>query len=573
MNPRLYRLALLTSLASFLLVIAGGLVTSTDSGLAVPDWPLSYGTLFPPMVGGIRFEHTHRMIAATVGLLTLTLTLWILLAERRRWVRRLSLAVLGTVILQGLLGGVTVLWQLPLPISVAHACLGQIFFAMMVVLAMALGVRHPVNFYKDSAVSDTIRRLALLSTAAIFMQLILGAILRHAGWRPHLLAGHFFWALVVSVLIMKSAGGVLRQFRDEPALAQPARILIWLFLLQIGLGFLTVIRGREVFVATAHVAVGALLLAVSTVLTIRLFKMVPGTKTTKLFKSFAKKVPGTYWELTKPRLTMLAAATALIGFWLASPLRLDFWKLLLLLLGTELVGSGANTLNQYLEKEADAKMRRTSGRPLPSGRMNPASALGFGVWLSVAGLWILTLGVNPLAGSLAALTLATYLFLYTPLKRRTPLCTLIGAIPGAIPPLIGWAAAKGSLGLEAWWLFAILFLWQLPHFLAIAWECQEDYAKAGFKMLPILDPDGRMTGRQIVLYCLALVPVSLLSTPLGFTGTFYFLGALVSGLAFLSCGLWTAWARSRQSARRLFLASVCYLPWLMATLTLDRVVG
>ena len=529
------------------------------------------------MVGGIRFEHTHRMIAATVGLLTMLLTAWILFTERRRWVRNLSLAALGAVILQGLLGGLTVLWQLPPAVSVTHACVGQAFFAMVVVLATTVRPEQAPHASLCEAKRagrveghpwGILPRLALLTMAAIYLQLILGSILRHTGWRPHLLAGHIFWALVVFALIMKSAGGVLRAHRNEPALARPAKILIWLLLLQMGLGLATMIRGGEVFVATAHVAVGALLLATSAVLTVRLFKMVPGTK--------PKNVPGTYvdyLELTKPRLTGLAVATSLIGFLLGSTDSLQIGKLLVVLIGTALTGGGAGALNQYLEKEEDAQMQRTKGRPLPSGRIDPESALMFGVVLSILGLGVLTFGANPLSGTLAVLTLGSYLFLYTPLKRRTALCTLVGAIPGALPPLIGWAAARASLGLEAWLLFSILFLWQLPHFLAIAWIYRDDYARAGFKMLPVLDPEGGLTSRQITLYCLALVPVSLFPTVFGFAGIVYFLGALVSSLAFLRYGLVTARLRSGEAAHRLFLASVMYLPWILFTMTLDRVIS
>ena len=218
-------------------------------------------------------------------------------------------------------------------------------------------------------------------------------------------------------------------------------------------------------------------------------------------------------------------------------------------------------------------MERTRGRPLPSGRISPDSALAFGVACSVAGLAVLAFGANGLAAGLAAVTLVSYLFIYTPLKPRSALCTLVGAVPGALPPLIGWAAARGELGIHAWPLFFILFLWQLPHFLAIAWTWREDYARAGFRMLPVLDPEGGSTGRQIVLYCVALIPVSLLPAAMGSFGWFYFLAALVSGLGFLGCGWAAARSRSRPSARRLFFASILYLPFLLTTMTIDRMIS
>lgn len=553
------RLALGTMAISFLLVIAGGLVTSTDSGLSVPDWPLSYGRLFPPMVGGIRFEQTHRMIAAFVGLLTLILTLWLLVKEKRRWVRSLGIFAFGMVVAQGILGGLTVLWKLPSAVSVAHACLGQTFFATLAVLATVLSPAPAIS-QKGLAWPPM-----LLVTLAIYAQLILGAALRHTRWAIPLVAAHAAWALVVFVLIMKSAGQLLSSWHQEPYVRQPAKALIWLLLLQIILGLSTLLTGGGVWVSTGHVAVGALMLAISAVLTVRLSRMA-GT-------GRGERKLSAYLELAKPRLTSLAVLTSGLGFVLGAPGPLDWIRLAAALSGTLLVGAGAGALNQLLEKEADSRMTRTRSRPLPSGRLNPESALAFGVSVSMLGLAILTFGCNLLSGFLAALTLVLYLFLYTPLKRRSALCTLVGAGPGAIPPLIGWAAARGTVGLEALFLFAILFLWQLPHFLAIAWIHRKDYEQAGFKLLPVLDPEGGSTSRQIALYCLALIPVSLLPAVWGWASLLYFLAAFLSSLIFLSLGLLTACQRSSQSARQLFLASIAYLPFLLAILTLDRVIS
>ena len=566
----LQRFAQIVAAAGFLLVIAGGLVTSTGSGLAVPDWPLSYGTLFPPMVGGIRFEHGHRMVAATVGLLTLALTIWVLAAESRRWVRWLAISAFGMVVLQGLLGGLTVLLQLPPQVSIAHACLGQLFFSTLTVLATVLSpiwqataVAHPSDQAPDLC------RLSFLSTAVVFGQLALGAALRHIGWLPALVAAHLAGAAAVLALVGKTAGSTLTRYRSVPLFRRPARTLMWLLLAQVLLGVFTLTSGQSVALATAHVAVGALLLAGCSVLSVSIYYFLADpVHPTDLTRRPLK----IYLELTKPRLTFLAVVTTLGGFLLGSWHPLSIGKLVAVLLGTAAVGAGAGTLNQVLEREADGRMSRTRGRPLPSGRLDPDSALAFGVACSVIGLGILAFGTNGLAASLAAVTLISYLFIYTPLKSRTALCTLVGAIPGAIPPIIGWAAARGRLGIEAWLLFFILFLWQLPHFLAIAWTWREDYARAGFKMLPVLDPEGHSTGRQIVLYCLALIPVSLLPAAMGSFGWIYFLAALISGLAFLGCGLATARTRTGASARRLFFASILYLPFLLTTMTLDRMV-
>ncbi len=560
-----HRFALCTAFVSFLLIVAGGLVTSTGSGLAVPDWPLSYGTLFPPMVGGIRFEHSHRMIASVVGLLTLILTLWLLKSEHRVYVRRLSLFAFGLVVFQGILGGLTVLWQLPTPVSVAHACMGQTFFATMAVLAATLS---PSWRQRTSAVSQspTLTWTAAMTTAAIYGQLILGAIVRHTGWLNNVVMAHLFGAVIVTVCVVVLWRNTVRA---EPVEARIVFLMAGLLLLQWSLGLVTFFSGKPVLAATSHVAVGALLLATSALLTARLIRF---RKQSPLVNDLFTRPLSVYVELTKPRLTSLAVITSFVGFLLASRGAIDLGRLLTVLIGTALVGGGAGALNQYLERDPDGRMNRTRNRPLPSGRLQPESALVFGVALSVAGLLLLTFGSDPLAGVLAVLTLASYLFLYTPLKSRSAVCTLVGAIPGAFPPLIGWAAARGSLGLSAWLLFAILFLWQLPHFLAIAWTYREDYARANFKMLPVLDPEGGSTGRQIALYCLALVPVSLMPTFCGLAGSVYFLVALVSTLAFVGCGLRTAWVRSASAAHRLFVASIVYLPAILIAMTLDKVI-
>lgn len=277
-----------------------------------------------------------------------------------------------------------------------------------------------------------------------------------------------------------------------------------------------------------------------------------------------------YLILTKVRITALVLVTTAAGFLLASSARVDPALLVWTLLGTGLAASGAAALNQFLERDADARMRRTAGRPIPAGRMTPARGLAVGIGLSVAGVAVLVLFVNVLTGLLALATVLLYVGVYTPLKRMTPLNTIIGAIPGAIPPVMGWTAVTGEAGLPAWVLFAILFLWQLPHFLAIAWIFRDDYRLGGFPMLPVLDPDGEATGRQVALYCAALVPVSLIPTFLGLAGPIYFFGALLLGLAFLGAGLMMAVRRQGKEARRVLLASVTYLPLLLALMVADR---
>lgn len=276
-------------------------------------------------------------------------------------------------------------------------------------------------------------------------------------------------------------------------------------------------------------------------------------------------------DLVKARLTSLVLVTTLVGFYAGSSSPMNYWRMFNALVGTALLACGAAALNQLLERKLDAKMRRTEDRPLPSGRLSADAVLVIGVGLAVTGLLELTLLVNPLTGLLGAGTLASYLFVYTPLKRVTTLNTLVGAIPGAIPPLMGWTAARGEISAAGWSLFAILFLWQLPHFMAIAWLYREDYARAGFKMAPISDPDGRKTAAQAVSHAIGLIPVSLFPALLGVTGVVYFGSALVLSASFLFFAIQFSRRVTAERARHLFLASIVYLPVLLIILVLDKV--
>jgi protoheme IX farnesyltransferase len=277
-----------------------------------------------------------------------------------------------------------------------------------------------------------------------------------------------------------------------------------------------------------------------------------------------------YIQLTKPRITFLVIVTTFIGFLLGSSGPIEYVLLFHTIFGTALVAAGASALNMVLEWDVDARMRRTENRPIPSGRITVIQALFFGSVLSAVGLIYLLVFVNPLTSALAAITLALYLFAYTPLKRKTSLCTVIGAVPGAIPPMMGWTAVQGSIGFQAWWLFCILFLWQLPHFLAIGWLYREDYARGGFPMLPVTDTNGIQTSRQVIINTLALIAVSLLPAFLGLSSPLYLAGALILGILFLIMGIRLSQTKSSLSARQLLLASVLYLPLLLSLLVLDK---
>jgi len=281
-----------------------------------------------------------------------------------------------------------------------------------------------------------------------------------------------------------------------------------------------------------------------------------------------------YIALTKPRITWLILMSTGVGYFfgLNRPWRgFSDWLLLLhTLVGTGLIASGTAALNQWYEREGDVLMRRTSGRPLPSGKMTAPRAMWFGIGLAVIGFAELATQVNLLSALLGAFTLGSYLFIYTPLKTRSHLSTVIGAVPGAMPPLLGYAAAAGILTREAWTLFAILFIWQFPHFLAIAWMYREDYARAGIRMLPVVEPDGMSTGRQIILYASTLIPVSLFPVLLGMTGRIYLVGALLLGGWFLYTGVRVAFDLTNGRARQVLLASIIYLPVIYGLMVFDR---
>jgi protoheme IX farnesyltransferase len=278
-----------------------------------------------------------------------------------------------------------------------------------------------------------------------------------------------------------------------------------------------------------------------------------------------------FMELAKPRVVLMVLITAFVGFYLGSADVPNYLRLLQMLFGTALTAGGTLALNQYLERDTDALMNRTRRRPLPDGRVQPREALWFGVTIALIGLIYLALAVNFLSALVTAFITLSYLVLYTPMKPRSSLCMLVGAVPGALPPVIGWVAARGSMDNAAWVLFAIMFLWQVPHTLAIARLYCEDYAKAGIQFLPVIEPDGESTNRQIVTHSAALLAVSLLPTLLGSAGPVYFVVAFVLGLVFLSYGIRLVIQSTRQRARQLLFASLIYLPVLLLVMALDRI--
>ncbi len=297
------------------------------------------------------------------------------------------------------------------------------------------------------------------------------------------------------------------------------------------------------------------------------------TDTLEMTLSGSLRLASDLFELTKPRLVLMVLITTCVGYYLGSGEVLAYFPLIHALIGTALAAGGTLALNELIERETDAAMERTRHRPLPEGRVQPVEALTFGIICTVAGLMLLAVTLNLLSAFIAALIVFSYLYLYTPLKQKTPLCGLVGAIPGALPPLIGWAAAHGSLGLEAWLLFGILFLWQIPHTLAIGRLYRDDFARAKIKFLPVVDLEGSRTGRQVVGYTSALLAVSLLPTFFGLAGWWYGSTAILFGVAFLACGIGLASGQTLVHARRLLFASLIYLPVILLVMAIDRVMA
>jgi heme o synthase len=289
-----------------------------------------------------------------------------------------------------------------------------------------------------------------------------------------------------------------------------------------------------------------------------------------LEKGQARSRAADFVTLTKPRLNILVILTTVAAYYLGAGPDASVMALVHTIVGTALVAGGASALNQVWERRTDKLMRRTRRRPLPDLRLEPAEAAGFGILLSLAGIVWLWFGANPLAAIIALVTSASYVLCYTPLKLRTSLSTIVGAVPGALPAVIGWAAATNTLSIEGWVLFAIVFMWQMPHFLAIAWMYRDDYAQAGIPLLPVIEPDGRSTGRQAVLYAVALVPITLLPTLVQLAGPRYMSGAIVLGAIVVWLSVEFAATRTIVAARRLFYATILYLPILWVILLADH---
>jgi len=563
-QPWLRRFTKLVAASTLFLIFAGAMVTSTGSGLAVPDWPLSYGQLFPPMVGGIFYEHGHRMVAATVGLLTVIQAIWLQRRARKRSLRILGWTAVGAVIAQGVLGGLTVIFLLPPAISIAHAGLAEIFLCLNFSIAFFASRWHDDLTAMEKGDAPIAGTTALVGL--VYAQILVGALMRHlhAGLAIPTFPGPFLppaASLPILVNFVHRVGGFaiaiavlalfirLLRFESRHPLRQLATLLVMVVPAQILLGAYTIWSGKQPVITSLHVVTGAFTLALSVLLAL----------TARTIGWRVHHQIRDYLELSKARIVAMVLVTTAAGY-LFGASHVSIVLLINTLIGTALVAAGTNALNQYVERDLDGKMVRTSRRPLPDGRITPRAALLFASAISIIGTLYLAILVNMLTSLLGAITLVTYIFIYTPLKRISPSCTVIGAIPGAVPPLMGWTAATGALSLGGWIAFGIVFLWQLPHFMAISWIYREDYDRAGFAMLSVRDSDGSATARQALFYSLALLILSAFAFPNARAAAMLAAALLVvASIAFLR-------HRTPRTARRLFMTSNVYLIIAMALL-------
>jgi protoheme IX farnesyltransferase len=590
-------LAIAAAVATFLLILIGGLVHGTGSSLACPDWPTCYGSLMPKMEGGVLVEHSHRLAAGSVMVLTLVLMIAIFTSQRpaHRRLRPLAVLAMALVVVQAVLGGVTVLLRLPTPVSTMHTGTSLLFF--MTVFYLAIRTRDVRDDAAANAAEATARpalpdfavRLALVSVVAVYFQMVLGGLVRHSGaalactdlplcrgafWpdaHPTVLIHvlHRMNAIIVAGLVLASSIVTFRAARGRAGLRALAVLAPVLVLTQIALGVLSVLTFLDLVTVEAHLGVATALLAtqMGIVLLGRPVSSYVSAPPLRALRFVVDLV-----RLTKPRITALVVATFAGGVWLA-PGEMARWRLVMTLIGTALVVSASNAINMFLERDQDGLMDRTRGRPLPGGRLSAESALAFGTALVCAALPLLFLAGNALTGVLAAIAFFSYVAVYTPMKSQSPIALFVGAVPGAIPPLMGWTAVTGRLDAPGMVLFAILFFWQIPHFLAIAIFRAADYQRAGFKVLP-LEASERTTRVYILVFSIILVASTILLEPLRVAGMRYVLVASVLGATLIGWGLaGFRRAAARTWARSLFLFSIIYLTLLFVALIIDRTVA
>jgi heme o synthase len=608
MNLRI--LVFITIILSFILICLGGYVHNTGSSLACPDWPLCYGQVMPVMKGGVLIEHSHRMLASLVGFLSI-LIVW---SSRKKFQKgsriiKFSWIALVMVIAQGLLGGLTVILKLPTMVSTSHLALSMIYFATLIYLHHLIGLesaglveKSDEKYELKQKWNPNLRHLYFIVGLMVYAQIVLGALMRHLGlggacgvgiknaikcsdaiemvkaWIPisseaqlHMTHRYLAFILLASLITLtfKSIKPILKN-RKQNNLLSLASKYIWLLLLtiiiQIKIGIFVIAKNIPVNLTTLHLAGAALCLGFiwKVYLLLTEFSKVNNDSKNTLTKDLL--------SLTKPRLSGLVIFTAAIGLYLA-PGEISFFKGFIALVSTSLIVAGACALNCYTEREDDKNMERTADRPLPAGRISEKTALFFGLFLVVFNLILQFVFINLTTALLALVAIVFYIFIYTPLKKKSWVAVFVGAIPGAIPPLMGWTSVTGSIDPMGLVLFGILFVWQLPHFLAISVYYAKDYKNAAFIVLPNVR-GVKHTMTHIVIYTVVLIAVSCAPVFIGYQAM-YFKFTLIIGLLFLLCSILGLInsdnaGQSRVWARKYFWGSLLYLPSILTLILIYK---
>ncbi len=611
-----HRLAWALALCVFPLIWMGGTVTTYDAGMAVPDWPTTYSYWFYPVqmwlaVWDVFLEHGHRLLAQLAGLVAIALAIALWRLDHRKWMRWVGVAVVAGVILQGVLGGLRVLIDDRL-LARVHGCTAPLFFGLCAAVVAWTSPAWRERSLPDRQPADRRSlRLAWLVTALIYLEIVLGAQLRRPSadaafggaslppWLQTFLLGQaatwfelWVWLKVINagLIALGVAWLVVRVWRhagSEPMVASRATWLALIVSLQLALAGTTWVtnygwpawfthgiwplqsailaQGRWlVLLTTAHAAVGSLTLAASLSLTLWL-RQTPA-EFTHPSRLDGRGLAIDYWRLMRPRIVAMVLWAMAVAAWMTAESRPSWSDVLPALLGTGLVVAGAIALNERLEWQGDAKMPRTAGRPLPAGRLSRRQVTVFGLAMTVLGLVFLASATSPALTLLAAVGWLVYVAIYTPLKTRSTWQTPLGALAGATPVLLGAAAVGGSLSSRALTLFAIVFFWQFPHAMAIAWRYRREFAAAGVKLASVTDPTGRSAGIWAMAGAAALLPISLAPLWLFSCGETYGLGAGLLGVAYLGLSVCFARRPNDATARRLLVASLFYLPALFAVL-------
>ncbi len=614
-------LAVATAVCAYLLILLGGLVRISGAGLACPDWPLCHGRLIPPLQGPILVEYSHRLVAALVSGLVMATA--VAAFSVRRWIPRaapIALGALTIIAVQIVLGALTVKLKLTPALVVMHLGVATLFLAALVIQAVGA-----VRGIADAPpVASSFHRLVRAAAVATYVMILIGgyvassgaglacpdlpfcrgtAILtRDAGALVHML--HRGWALLVTALVLGAAATVPPWAGRGPVTA--ARAALALVILQLALGALNIATHLAPFVRGAHLAVGALLFGTLVVLAALSGAVrtpargpAPSRRERKALPTIAggsidersgtaewpirrHPRPGAraltalvrdYTALMKPRIILLLLVTTATTMIVAAPHNITVKLVLLTLLGGTLAAGSANAFNMYIDRDIDALMQRTCLRPVPAGRLRPAQALGFGIATGLCSIGVMTWGVNPISAALSTAGIVFYVGVYTLwLKRTTPQNIVIGGAAGAVPPLVGWAAATGHLGMPALVLFAIVFLWTPPHFWALALGKTDDYRAAGIPMLPVIRGEGE-TRRQILVYSALLTVMTLaMFYPLHVLGGLYFAAALALDAVFVALSVAVAIGRSPRAAPALFGYSILYLGLLFGAMVADRLI-